>query len=286
MIENFQHIAVLGGGLLGGSLALQLQQQNREVRLWSRREETTQLAKNLGLIHASSDLSEVVADADLVVLCVPVGAMLALVEQAVAAGMPKSALVTDVGSVKGMVHQTLEAPLAEQGILFLGSHPMAGSERKGLEAAKVDLFQHAACLLTAGRGAAREKFGDRLENFWASVGCRVSWIEAEMHDQLVARISHVPHAIAAAGALVCLQNVADGAFSGGGLRDTTRVAGGDAAMWTEIFLENRAAIGEPLREVIEQLQCLQLALARGEQDVVRAWLETAKRQREQFLNLF
>jgi prephenate dehydrogenase len=146
MSDDFKKVAILGGGLLGGSLALAL--SGRAVSLWSRRLETTALARQAGISGATSDLSEALSGADLVVLAVPVGAMPELVSQALAAGLPASALVTDVGSVKGIVHATLPPLLAAHGIAFIGSHPMAGSERGGIEAAHATLFENAACLMT------------------------------------------------------------------------------------------------------------------------------------------
>ena len=121
---------------------------------------------------------------------------------------------------------------------FIGSHPMAGSERNGLSAATATLFQNAACLLTNDNGAPVEQTA-ALDRFWKSIGCRTSWMSAAIHDELVARISHLPHLIAASAARVCLKNPAEGRFGGGGLRDTTRVAAGNPSMWAEIVTENR-----------------------------------------------
>ena len=133
MSGDFQKVAVLGGGLLGGSLALALASRadGPAVSLWSRREETTRQARECGIASATSDLAEALAGADLVVLAVPVGAMPALIDQSLAAGLSPDALVTDVGSVKSMVHRTLFPKLSPHGIAFIGSHPMAGSERSG-----------------------------------------------------------------------------------------------------------------------------------------------------------
>ncbi len=276
MSSDFNKVAILGGGLLGGSLALAL---GASCRLWSRREETTVLAKAAGITGATSDLAESLVGADLVVLAVPVGAMPDLISKSLAAGLSSAALVTDVGSVKGMVHKTLPPLLNSHGIAFIGSHPMAGSERGGIEAAMPTLFENAACLMTNDQQAAEDLCG-KLERFWQSVGCRTSWLTSAAHDELVARISHLPHVLAAAGALVALQTPEDGRFGGGGLRDTTRVAGGDPTMWAEILIENRAAVAAPLRDTIEELREMLALLESGDHENVRRWLAAAKSRRD------
>jgi len=276
MSSDFNKVAILGGGLLGGSLALAL---GTSCSLWSRREETTILAREAGITTATSDLAKALAGADLIVLAVPVGAMPDLISKAISAGLDSNALVTDVGSVKGMVHTTLPPLLDPHGIAFIGSHPMAGSERGGIEAALPTLFENAACLMTNDQRVSDDLCG-KLERFWNSVGCRISWITSEAHDELVARISHLPHVIAAAGAKVALQTPEEGRFGGGGLRDTTRVAGGDPTMWAEILIENRAAVAQPLRETIEELREMLALLESGDHENVRRWLAAAKSRRD------
>lgn len=282
MSADFPNITILGGGLLGGSLALALAGLDSppKVRLWARRKETVEEALQLGIPGATADLGEAVREADLVILCVPVGSMPALVSMALDAGLPEGCVITDVGSVKRAPHQTIPPLLAGRGIEFIGSHPMAGSERNGLAAITADLFANAACLLTNDENAAPAKTA-AVERFWKSVGCRTSWMAAAIHDELVARISHLPHIVAASAARVCLRDANEGRFGGGGLRDTTRVASGNADMWAEIVTENREAIVEPLREMIADLGEILASLERGDQDAARQWLTTAKHQRDQ-----
>ena len=209
--------------------------------------------------------------------------MAALVTSALAAGLPAGCLITDVGSVKCAPHQSIPPLLSGRGIEFIGSHPMAGSERNGLAAVTADLFRDAACLLTnderlpTARAAA-------LERFWQSVGCRTAWMSAAIHDELVARISHLPHIVAASAARVCLKDPSEGRFGGGGLRDTTRVASGNAEMWAEILTENRTALIGPLRETLADLGTILAHLESADQEAARQWLATAKHRRDQ-LNL-
>lgn len=279
MKADFPNITILGGGLLGGSLALALAGTPCAVRLWARRVETAQAARAIGISGATHDLADAVKAADLLLLAVPVGSMAALVSQALDAGLPAGCLITDVGSVKFAPHREIPPLLTGRGIDFIGSHPMAGSEQNGLEAASARLFQNAACLLTNDEGVSNQK-AEALEGFWQSVGCRTSWMSAAAHDALVARISHLPHVVAAGAALVCLKDPDDGRFGGGGLRDTTRVAGGNPGMWVEILMENRAALLGPLRETLAGLSEILSHLENGDRQAVHDWLAAAKKLRD------
>ena len=281
MNPDFPNITILGGGLLGGSLALALGTlaDPPNVRLWARKDETVEEARKLGIEGVTSDLGDAVKNADLVILAVPVGAMAALVSSALAAGLPEKCLVTDVGSVKRTPHQKITPLLAERGIQFIGSHPMAGSERNGLSAVTANLFHDAACILTNDDRAPANQTA-ALERFWKSIGCRTAWMSAAIHDELVARISHLPHVIAASAARVCLKDPSEGRFGGGGLRDTTRVAAGNPTMWAEIVIENREALVGPLRETIADLREILASLESGNQEQARQWLTTAKQRRD------
>ena len=279
MSQPFQKIGILGGGLLGGSAALALREK-ADVRLWIRRPEAVDAAQLSGLDFTTSDLKEAVADTDLLILAVPVGAMPALLSAAMAAGLPKACLVTDVGSVKAAPHRDLAPALAQNGNPFIGSHPMAGSERNGLAAARSDLFQNAACLLTNDSGAPPD-LCTALEDFWKALGCRTKWLGAAEHDRLVARISHLPHVTAAATAFGALSaDTASGILSGGGLRDTTRVAGGNPEMWAEILLENRGEVARSVRETIAKLDEFLVALDGANQEELRHLLTEAKALRD------
>ena len=281
MNSDFPNITILGGGLLGGSLALALGSSENppNICLWARKPETVEEARTLGITNVTDDLSEAVRNADLMVLAVPVGAMIELVRSALAAGLPEKCLVTDVGSVKRTPHKKVAPLLAEHGIQFIGSHPMAGSERNGLSAVTANLFYDAACLLTNDDRAPADQAA-ALERFWKSIGCRTSWMSAAIHDELVARISHLPHLIAASAARVCLKDPSEGRFGGGGLRDTTRVAAGNPTMWAEIVIENREALIGPLQETIADLREILASLEDDNQEQACQWLTTAKQRRD------
>lgn len=278
MNRNFQRISVLGGGLLGGSIALSLGSE-KHVTLWFRKPEAVSAALALGLSHATDDLSEAVLGAELLILAVPVGAMPSLLEKAIEAGLPADCLVTDVGSVKQTPHDSLAPILEKSGNPFIGSHPMAGSEQNGLTAARRGLFDNAACLLT-NDSSAPEDLCAALEDFWRLLGCRTTWLGAAEHDALVARISHLPHITAAATAKISLKDPALGKFGGGGLRDTTRVASGNPVMWAEILAENRLAVIPALHETIAELREILASLESPGQELVQRWLSGAKELRD------
>lgn len=281
MNTDFPNITILGGGLLGGSLARALAalENPPQVRLWARKQETVLAATELGIQNCTTDLAEAVSDASLLILAVPVGSMAGLVSSSLEAGLPDDCLITDVGSVKRTPHREIGRLLKGLTIHFIGSHPMAGSERNGLAAVTVDLFKNAACLLTNDGGAPAAQ-ATALEQFWKNIGCRTSWMSAAIHDELVARISHLPHLIAASAARVCLKDPSESRFGGGGLRDTTRVAAGNPVMWAEIVIENREALIGPLNEAISDLREILAALESGNQEHARKWLVTAKQKRD------
>ncbi len=280
-MTDFSHITILGGGLLGGSLALALAELENppQVRLWARKQETVAAARELGIGGVTCDLADAVKDAKLVILAVPVGSMAALVSDCVKAGLTDGCLITDVGSVKRVPHQRIYPLLDGVPVHFIGSHPMAGSERNGLTAATATLFQNAACLLTNDSRAPAELVAV-LERFWKNIGCRTSWMSAAIHDELVARISHLPHVIAASAARVCLKDPSEGRYGGGGLRDTTRVASGNPEMWAEIVIENREALVGLLKESITDLSEILASLEAGDQENARQWLSVAKQRRD------
>lgn len=279
MSQSFNKVTVLGGGLLGGSIAL-ASKDKANFKLWFRKAEAAEKARELGIGSATADLADAVADCDLLILAVPVGAMPDLLNKAIAAGLPSDALVTDVGSVKQNPHQHLDAIIGKSGNSFIGSHPMAGSERNGMEAAKIDLFEGAACLLTNDSNAS-EVLQRNLEEFWKSLGCRTKWLSAAEHDEIVARISHLPHITAASTILCALEgDAAHGQFAGGGLRDTTRVASGNPSMWAEILTENKQAVISILRTNIAYQNEVLDYLEQGDLEAVREWLAGAKTLRD------
>ena len=247
-------LAVIGPGLLGGSLALAARRAGGfHVSLWARRAEAVEELRELSVAdEASNDLLAVAEGADLGVFCVPVGAMGALAEQ-IAPVWPVNSLVTAVGSVTASVVAQL-APIFRKSARFVGSHPMAGSEQTGIRAARADLFDGAVCILTPDGETAPEAVSG-IRDFWCTIGCRVYESSPEAHDEAVAAISHLPHLAAAALVNAVADNIpAAFDFAGPGFRDTTRVASGPPDMWTEILSSNRSAVRKSAEAMIAKLE--------------------------------
>lgn len=277
-------IAILGPGLLGGSVALAARATEAATRihLWARRESAIDEVRSLGIADlASTDLAEVVAGADLIVLATPVGVMPELVRQLLDVPPPPGAIMTDLGSVKGCVVTAIDALLADRTELrFVGSHPMAGKERAGIEHACADLFCGAACVITPGSSSTPAAI-DAITKFWQQLGCRTTQMRPEQHDEAVARISHLPHLAASLVATVALAgDPSAGNVAGAGLRDTTRVASGSPQMWAEILLENRAAIAPALRELADRVSEALTLLESDDRGGLQSVLQQSKELRD------
>jgi len=275
-------LAVLGSGLLGGSIALAVQNRcpGLSVSLWGRREAAVAEALDRGVIDATTDLEQAVEGADLIVLCTPVGAMLGVLESVLKKVSLDGVLITDVGSVKLTPRNALASVTQSSGAKYIGSHPMAGSEQAGVSAARADLFEGAACVLTNDFHYADEDVAV-LRGFWESLGCRCFLTSSEDHDRVMARISHFPHVLASVGALVGLQHLDDGKFAGNGMRDTTRVASGHPEMWAEILLRNRESLKQPLEEAVDHLREMLALLESSDEEGLVKFLSEAKSLRDQ-----
>jgi prephenate dehydrogenase len=275
---NFGTVAILGPGLIGGSLALALAERGvaKRLMIYARSPHALDAIRTAGVdAELTGNPSEAVAEADVVILCVPIEAMASLVREFRDALKP-TALVTDVGSVKGSVDREI-SPLLEGRALWIGSHPMAGSEQAGFAAARPDLFEGATVILTPTKQTARN-VQRRAEKFWTALGSSLVVLSPEKHDQMVAAVSHIPHLIAAALVNHAV-NFGDLDLAAGGFRDTTRVASGSPELWAEILLANGDAIGFQVRQLISQLVVLQTALNNPDlgaaKSVLLAMLKTA-----------
>ncbi len=281
-------IAILGVGLLGGSLAMAVRRFMPEyrIRLWARREQTLSQAFSLGLANsASTNARRVVKGADLVVLCTPVSTFPGIVNSFLPA-LAQEAIVTDVGSVKQPVHESIGNLLSEAGHLFIGSHPMAGAEKQGLSHARANLFQGATTALTNPHRVPDAHLL-RLARFWEMLGCRTLLMSPEQHDATVARVSHLPHVLAA----LCARSAMEGpiapndlaALASSGFRDTTRICLGGAELWADILLSNRNAVLDAVKDCERDLDSLRSIIDNGNRDELTAWLERARLNRSDIL---
>ena len=278
-------LAVIGPGLLGGSLCLAARAKRLAgaVSLWGRRPEVLREATERGFADETSDnLRSVVRDADLVVLCTPVGVMPGLLSVA-SPWLKSGAVITDVGSVKADIVRNATAALTGTDAIFVGAHPMAGSEQSGLSAAREDLFDDAVCILTPLQETPA-RATDLATDFWNAVGTRTCRLKPEEHDKIIALVSHVPHLLAAILVdFVCSQPGDSVNYAGSGLRDTTRVASGPVDMWCEILATNRVPIAAALRGLASRIEDAADLLKSGDQAGLKKLLSDAKQQRDQLI---
>jgi prephenate dehydrogenase len=277
-LMSLERLTILGVGLLGGSIGLAVRSISRFTRIvgYGHRHSTLDRALELGAIdEGSTDLKQAVDGADLVILCTPVGLFRDILA-GIGDRLKPGAIVTDVGSTKRSVVKIAEDVLPKS-VHFVGSHPMAGSERRGVEFARADLFQNAVCITTPTSRTNPEALAS-IEAFWKSIGMNISRLDPDTHDRLLARVSHLPHAVAAA--LVDVQTDDSLPLAGKGFLDATRIAGGDGGLWRDIFLDNRDNLGAALGELRARLERLEALLAAGKAEELKAWLDDVARRRE------
>jgi cyclohexadieny/prephenate dehydrogenase len=263
----FKHVTLIGLGLIGSSLAHAVKRRNLAERItgYDISESVRKRAAEIELAAIAADPAEAVADADLVILCSPVGSYKELAA-AIAPRLKQGAILSDVGSVKSAVIRDV-APALPKGVHFLPAHPIAGTEQSGPDAGFASLFDHRWCIITPLPGADAGALA-KLKGFWEACGSQVEVMDAAHHDLVLAMTSHVPHLIAynIVGTAHDLEKVAEGEvikFSAGGFRDFTRIAASDPVMWRDVFLNNRDAVLEVLGRFNEDLSLLQRAVRDG-----------------------
>lgn len=267
----FEKVTLIGIGLIGSSLSHVMRRENlaNEIAISSRSKETLDRAKELSLGDSYHlDASEAVADADLVIVCTPVGACEA-VAKAIASSLKEGAIVTDVGSVKASVMNQM-TPHLPKTVHFVPGHPIAGTEYSGPDSGFASLFEKRWCVLTPEAGT-DEKAVSSLSDFWKKCGSMVEVMEASHHDLVLAITSHLPHLIAynivgTADDLAKDSKSEIIKFSASGFRDFTRLAASDPTMWRDVALHNKDAILETLGRFSEDLSALQRAIRRGDGD--------------------
>jgi prephenate dehydrogenase len=271
-------VASVGVGLIGGSIGLALRQRHLAEKVIGigRHQETLRIARRVGAVtNTSVDLPKGVAEAELVVVCTPVGSIVEHVRQS-AAYCREGALITDAGSTKRVIVEALDGQLP-RGCRYLGSHPLAGGERSGPNHADAELFEGRVAILTPTKNTRAEDF-DLLEDFWSALGSMVVQMPAEEHDRALALTSHLPHAVAAVLATLIPESYFR--LSGAGLLDTTRVAGGEASLWAQIFAQNREHVAAALEAYETKLRTFAAALRQGDETELTKILTTAKINRD------
>lgn len=265
---SIENVAIIGLGLLGGSIGLAIKEHAPQIttRGYDANPNVRRIAGERALVGTvCNSASEAVQDADLVVLCVPVGAMKAAASE-FADSLPSHAIISDVGSSKQSVCEDLAEALP--GATIIPAHPVAGTEQSGPEAGFATLFANRWCILTPPAGA-DETAVEALADFWRKLGSRIEIMDAEHHDLVLAVTSHIPHLIAytIVGTASDLEDVTRSEvikYSAGGFRDFTRIAASDPTMWRDVFLHNKSAVLEMLGRFTEDLTALQRAIRSGD----------------------
>lgn len=277
LVQKLQNICIIGLGLLGGSLGLAVNRSLPSVSRvgFSHRKSTRKRALDSGVVDSCCDrITDAVCNAQLVVLASPIGTFEELMAQ-MAPALPKGCIVTDVGSTKTLPWRWARKSLPKH-VAFLGSHPMAGSEQRGVDFARADLFDNASCIITP-TAKTNQKTVTFLKQFWQLLGMHVSTMTPGQHDRVLGRISHLPHIVAMA--LINCSDPDEMLLCGKGFLDTTRIASGAPNVWHDILMSNRDNTAKAIEKLIEDLTNAQRVLQSGNGKRITEMLTKAQHKR-------
>jgi len=282
-IKNLDQVSILGVGLLGGSIGLALRAAGFDGKRLGigRRESSLKKALQCEAVdEVTLNVAEGVRNSQLVILCTPISRFEPLIKL-MADALSPGTYVTDVGSTKAEVVRICKRILPPT-VHFVGSHPMAGSEKTGVEFARADLFEHALCLVTPTSSTlpAQIKW---ISCFWETLGCYTVTMSPQKHDKALAQVSHLPHALATALVSLSQKNSAID-FAGPGFADATRIASGDATLWTDIFRSNRKAMIKAVDQLIAELNRFRRRLDKDDEKAIHKWLSDCKHVRDQWIS--
>lgn len=276
-MKQLRQITVIGLGLIGSSATLTVSRLPAGIKTvgYSHRAATRQKARDLGVAdEICDDIRAGVSGADVVILATPICTFEGIFRE-IAPALPDGCIVTDVGSVKVLPHRWAEKTLGRN-VFYVGSHPVTGSEKRGVEFARDDLFVNARCILTRTPKTSSAALG-RLRRLWTTLGCSVSVLTPAEHDRIFGRVSHLPHVTAAA--LVNSGDPKEMRYAGKGLIDTSRVASGPPSVWTDILLTNSENIAKGIDGVIKELTKIQRAIRNKNARQIEQLLAQAARKR-------
>ena len=274
----FSRVAIVGVGLIGGSIAAGLKQRAPTTRIIGVGRSASKLQSAVArgwLDEVTEETRQAASKSDLVIFCTPVDRIVAGVHEAALASQPGT-LLTDVGSVKGEICRELMTGLPDK-IEFLGGHPLAGSEKTGYEFSDPNLYAGRVCVLTPHARNSPQQVA-RLKQFWELLGARVLQMSPEVHDKALAETSHLPHLVASVMASILADE--NRPLTATGFRDTTRIAAGDADLWTAILLQNSTAVLDRLEHFDRIVQDFRDALHRRDATTLRHLLEVGKLNRD------
>ncbi len=277
-MPTWNTVAIVGVGLMGGSIGLALRERKlaKNVVGIGRRAANLNKAKDLGAITATATkIDRAVEDADVVVVCTPVAEIASHVLE-VAGACSEKTLITDAGSTKAAIVAAVQAALPTDR-RFVGSHPLAGSEKSGAAFARADLYEGRVVVVTPSKQTKPED-AEATGDFWSSLGATVLMMPPEAHDQALAGTSHVPHLVASA--VAASTEKSDLPLAASGWRDLTRIAGGDPELWTQIFLENQSHVLKSLGRFEKTVAAFRTALERGDRNKLLQLLTEGKSVRD------
>ena len=280
-MKELKQITVIGLGLLGGSITLAALRVFPGVKVvgYTHRASTRRKAKRLAVAtEVTDDIRGSVAEADIVILATPICTFERDFGE-IRGALPAGCIVTDVGSTKGLVHRWAEKILPKN-VYYVGSHPIAGSEQRGVEFARDDLFEKALCILTTTPKTSRKAVGT-LRRFWTAIGCTITIMRPVQHDRILAQVSHLPHITAVS--LVNANNIEDLKFAGKGFIDTTRIASGPANIWVDVLLTNANNITKGIDKITAELGKMKAAIKNGDGKQVEKLLEAARNKRNKMI---
>lgn len=270
----FNKVVIIGTGLIGGSLALEIKRKGLALRIsgYSRHKSSLILAKKKHIIDDGSlDLS-VAKDADLVVLATPVNSILSLAEK-IARFVPGDCVVTDVGSTKKEIVSKLSGIFPN----YVGSHPLAGSEKRGIANTQTGIFKGSLCILTPVKST-RRKALRTIKALWNNLGAKTVILSPDTHDEILSFVSHLPHAVAFSLIDTVPLNVLK--FAANGFKDTTRIAMSDERLWADIFLSNRKNMIGSIDRFQDKLSAIKTAIVKKDANKLMGILKKAKNKRE------
>lgn len=277
---DFNHIALVGLGLIASSIALNIKSKKNRIKItgYSRTKKTREEARKINFCTVCDNYEDCIKEANLVILCVPVGAMGDTMEK-IAPYLSKSAIVTDVGSVKESVILEVQKKLPK-GVFFVPAHPLAGTENSGPSAGFASLFENRWCILTPSKNVPIEII-KKVKFFWEQLGSNVVEMDAKHHDLVLSVTSHAPHLIAftmvgVADEFSKVTNSEVINYSAAGFRDFTRLAASDPIMWRDVFLNNKDAALEILGRFTEELFTLQKAIRKKDGEYLLKYFERTR----------
>jgi len=266
---------------LGGSITLAALRAFPGVKVvgYTHRASTRRKAKRLAVAtEVTDDIRGSVAEADIVILATPICTFERDFGE-IRDALPAGCIVTDVGSTKGLVHRWAEKILPKN-VYYVGSHPIAGSEQRGVEFARDDLFEKALCILTTTPKTNRKAVGT-LWRFWSAIGCTIKIMTPVQHDRILAQVSHLPHITAVS--LVNANNIEDLKFAGKGFIDMTRIASGPANIWVDVLLTNANNITKGIDRITAELGKMKAAIKNGDGRQIEKLLEAARNKRNEMI---